>query len=490
MTIFACCASSLLPLANSRAISATSCAILDGDAIFHEESVLPLPTVTVGEESRIKIVNQENAMVSGINWKLYWKQGGAYDKYGRSAILVKNAGDVVIENLSIDMMDSDYRASHGILVEKCNKLIIRNVRIRGAINQYAIRAEDCNEVEISNVEIAGLAYDEYQSRKRAGGGIQIRYGYLSSSSPPENRRIRINSCYIHDYFESDIRRNHDGIDIESPLDVEISDCLFENWASDGKQYAADDRRPDAAVDLSFRRDSDPIGRMVVKNNVFKNALFVKTPGTKASSEIIFENNLFIGTGAAFYHNNAVVFRANTFLTDGSEDSITFRLWEVKADATVELKQNIFAGNAPRAMFYANDQGDPSKVEMVEASGNYYAFFNPADGDLFKTLWVDQKTRDDMNYAQWTAYNFVKDSTRSHLALTGRLGNDIAVNQTAAEGAALAASLESKPRECLINEFSKIVPDQLTRDACKKLQNPEALCRGAAGGLQTIKSPAN
>ena len=384
--------------------SQSACSLMVGSPVINE-AALPSLVSVLGEESRIVRSKQDEATIENLNWLLKWNQSGEYDKYGRSAILVQDVKNVTIRNIAIDMADADYRTSHGVFVERCDRLTLDNVRIRGAVDGYGIRAEDCKEVYLRDVEISGLPYQNGAIKPRAGGGIEIAYGRTDPELSLEQRYVRIDNCYIHDYHEADAVRNQDGINVESALDVVISNCLVKNWGYDGTQYAPSDKAIDTAIDISFRRTEDPVGKVVVEKSVLVNAYRIKTPGEQSGSQTIFRNNLFVGTGGGFYHNNILELQRNVWLTDGNAGNIPLRLWNVKADAQIRLQENLFAGTKVlNAMLYANSEGVPDKADKVVAEGNYYALPISETG-----RWLDFSSKPDLSFNEWIATPNVKDT---------------------------------------------------------------------------------
>jgi hypothetical protein len=392
-----------------------ACAMLSGFPVFNEEALPPAENV-IGENVKIAYSNADSVNISDKNWKLKWNSSGAYDKYGRSAILIRDVKNVIINNISIDMLDSDYRASHGIFVEKCDRLDINNVRVRGSIEGYAIRADECKEVYIDGVEISGIAYND-TVKSRAGGGIYIAYGNMGIIPPLDKKLVRIKNCFIHDYHEADTFRNHDGINIESPLDVVVSDCLIKNWGYDGIKYAPAAKAIDAAIDISYRIKEDPIGKIIIEKNVFLNSYRIKTPGTKNLSTTAFKNNIFLGTGAGFYHNSIVNFDKNIFLTDNNADNIPFRLWGMDSEAEIHFENNVFSGrNILNAMFYANSEGVANKTNKIFSKNNFYAL------PISETArWLDYSNQDDLPFSKWLAMANISDASNSNIGTDSCIG---------------------------------------------------------------------
>lgn len=361
-----------------------------------------------GEAVRQSHRKKERVHLHDLAYKVTWDT--PCDKYKTTLIHIEDAGEVILENISIMNMDADYKAYHSILVEGADRVIVRNLYLAGAVQSYHLRLEGCGEILIENVEIAGVKYDN-TGLSRLGGGIFINNGAsgrggidntgLSARAPRLPGWQVIQNCYIHDNSQDDdSRRNHDGILIHSPSHGLLFNTVCENWLRDSG---------DAAFDLGFRRVEPEYQDKTfrVERNIIRNCSFFKTPGHGTGpNTLLLTNNLFINTTIGDYHGGAndVRYVNNTFIHDlelaphllrdkAQRGSLGLScLW--KFSGRTYYHNNLI--HRPRGsffLFFMNDEGDPQKHRHLTADHNLYAFDAPstaflrsaAAGQIIKTL---------------------------------------------------------------------------------------------------------
>ena len=304
-----------------------------GDILTHNDvNQIPfIPIVGENHKANYTFTDLPTVHLSNLHFQVSWNQ--ASSKYQTTLMHFENVDEVILDNISIMNMDSDYRAYHSILIEGADRVIIRNLYLAGTVHSYHLRVEGCAEVLIENVEIAGKQYSG-SSFHRLGGGIWIKNGNtggggidntgMSIDHPRLPGWQVIQNCYIHDNTEDDgAGRNQDGILFHAPGHGIVFNNTVENWL-----------RPnaDAAMDLGYRRvEPEYQSRILrVERNIVRNATYFKTPGTAPGPNLLYlVNNLMINTQIADYHGggNDVHYLHNTFIYDPTKSPthLTFRV---------------------------------------------------------------------------------------------------------------------------------------------------------------------
>jgi len=103
----------------------------------------------------------------------------------------------------------------------------------------------------------------------------------------------IQSCYLHDYPNVVPDTNHDGINLTSPADGLLFNCVFENYEAD------------SALDISHRRSDATYGSHLfrLERNVFRNCHRVKSVGNAGpGSALLWANNLYVNSSLTDYHS--------------------------------------------------------------------------------------------------------------------------------------------------------------------------------------------
>lgn len=313
-----------------------------------------------GEEVQKKFYQQKEVILKDLAYKVRWKSPIA-DKFKTTLIHIQEADKVIIDNVSIMSMDSDFRTYHTLFIQDCGQIIIKSSFFAGASNGYHIRIEGSENVTVDGLEIAGIDYFG-KGLKRAGGGIWINNG--DQDAPPASPNPRppqwtvIQNCYMHDYSDSDIFRNHDGINLHSPGNGAVFNCYFENWGKDGVVA-------DAAIDYSHRRRAYMNQSFRFERNVFDHCALTKNVGgykTDLEKEkignVMWVNNIFHNTPIADYHSEfSAYFVNNTFYFKGAIDTKLLKLWSYGvSEKFLQIKNNlIVTQQVLNPVFYQNQR---------------------------------------------------------------------------------------------------------------------------------------
>ncbi len=353
--------------------------------------------------------------LKNIAFKIKWKHG--YDKYNNTLFLIRGYEKVIIENIAIIQLDSDYRASHGILLEDCNEVIIKNCYFSGTNNNYHLRIEGCKRVFIDGIEIAGYDYGELGVR--CGGGILInngdpkmggKYGMVSPN-PMDMQWCVVQDCYIHGAEATDIKRNQDGINIQSAADGIVFNCYFEKWKVN-----------DAALDVSHRRTDTEYKNHIfrIERNKFIDCKTVKTPGTSdRTCNIVFANNVYQNTYLTDYHRGGWdVYHINeTFSYDRNyKASIFYKTYGLGSGKSLFFNCVVASEKKLYTLFFWSGKAGLQDISTLNIDYCIYIMPDP-------TYWVQSKEKK----VTITNFNIWKKTTKNDthsrkIRLNSPLGN--------------------------------------------------------------------
>ncbi|AHF90178.1 hypothetical protein OPIT5_08005 [Opitutaceae bacterium TAV5] len=373
--------------------------------------------IVKGEAIRRQWLHQEKVRLSDLRLAVTWDPTPSHKDH-TTLFHIADAGEVVIENLTIIQADPDYRGYHTILVEGADRVIVRNVQLAGSVQSFHLRIEGCRDVFIDNLEISGIDYHR-RGRFRAGGGLWLnngntgRLGHNGTGLWTEYARMPgwqvIQNSYFHDGTESDGGewRNQDAVLIHHPGHGVLFNNVVENWFHPPM---------DGGFDIGFRRAEpeyqDRFFR--VERNILRNVTFIKTPAAAPGPNTLFyANNLFINTQLADYHKGAandVHYVHNTCIYDLAKAPVPFRelarrgasgyasLWNY--GAPTHLANSLLyrpapspADASPFTVYYANKDAAPDKYLHFKSAFNTWALSlsnltwlrTARDGARYKTL---------------------------------------------------------------------------------------------------------
>ncbi len=332
-------------------------------------------TTRMGERQTYQ--NQDSVHISGKYWKVRWNKG--FEKYGTTLFHIKNVRKVVIEDMAIIQLDSDWRASHAFLIENCGEVVIRNVYLAGAVHTSHIRVEGSESVFIDNAEIAGYDYGGGQG-VRAGQGIYINNGEVAKTRLP-SRNLKfsvIQNSYIHGYLKGPGDAdwgNQDGINITSASDGILFNNYIENWKSG-----------DAAIDVSHRRNDNAYKNHVfrVERNIVRNSTVAKTSGGAggSSNHVFGSNNLFINTEFYDYHDGYTNYWVhNTYVASPIRTSSAFFKTQGIGNGGRTVYRNSLAYAYYNAVSAIHRGSDSPRV----IDSDYNAFVMPSPGQWFNGI---------------------------------------------------------------------------------------------------------
>jgi hypothetical protein len=353
----------------------------------------------IGDTSKKVHLNEEEVHLKNIRIDVRWKN--PYHKYRNTLYLIRNCDRVIVDNVHIKQLDSDYRASSSIFIEDCKEVVIKDSYLAGTTNNYHIRIEGCETVLIDNVEIEGLDY--FEKGIRCGGGIFVNNGDpkmggkrgMLSPSPKDLKWCVIQNSYIHNNLASDKKRNQDGILVHSAADGLIFNCYFENW-----------QHGDAAIDVSHRR-SDKNYRnhfFRVERNVFDNCDKVKTPGiSHKSNNIFFANNVYINTIIGDYHNGWDVYHVHeTFLFNSlRKRSVFYSIWTLNNGFSYIRNSLVYvSGDALKHIYYQGKSAISKNYNFLRPDFMVYIMLSPSS-------WLKGREIEIKNWESW------KNETRDY-----------------------------------------------------------------------------
>lgn len=351
-----------------------------GDPIYNEPiwDNLSLPTsrlqnynidkvqIVSGERNKKVFKNQSSVILKNILLKVKWER--SYSKYGNTLFYIKNCKNVYIENVVIVQADHDYRASHSILIEDSENVIVKNCLFLGTTNSYHLRIEGCENVVLDGIEISG--YDYGSLGKRCGGGIFVNNGNqpekfpntrgMYSSNPKDLSRLIIVNCYIHDNLADDGNfRNQDGIALASPGNGLFFNNIVENWL-----------KGDAGLDVSHRRwDAAYTHRVFrIERNVFKNCSYQKFSGgskKNVNNIIISANNIILNSSIGYYPKNYnIIHIYDSFINDAPKTVFKpfIRLWGVEL-SKIQFFRCLFYSKYSHSLFW-DSKPENSKEDQL------------------------------------------------------------------------------------------------------------------------------
>ena len=360
----------------------------------------------IGDNVKKEYIDKELVHLTDIAYRVNWK--GQYNKYRNALFLIRGCIKVNIENIAIIQKDSDYRASHSILIEDCKEVYLRSSYFSGSCRNYHIKIEGCEKVFIDNVEICGFDYGE--KGFRCGGGILINNGDpkqggihgMLSPNPSNLSWCVIQNCFIHDNLDADEKRNLDGINLLSASDGIVFNCFFENW-----------NKGDAALDISHRRkDSAYINKFYrVERNIYKNCKRVKTPGNSHNScKLFFANNIYLNVHFVDYHQGWDVYHIHeTFVYENVPSPIFFYTLQGVNNGHSYLTNCLInvEGKNLKSVYFQKGVYGPTEYKALKADFCVYAMPLPGSwlrGPEIKiTTWKDwQKANDYENNSIMTS----------------------------------------------------------------------------------------
>lgn len=349
-----------------------------------------------GEDLQKTWTGPDEVVIRGLRARVHWKAAQG-EKFRTTLFHIVGARRVVIEDVAIIAADSDYRMYDTFHIEDADEVIVRNVYFGGPVQSYHLRIFGARRVVVDGIEVAGTGEP---GERRAGGGVWIKNSASRTKKPGPGVPFDANwaqadwtvvqNGYFHDYEDADKLRNQDAINVESPGDGLIFNCVVDNWAREN-------RVGDAAFDISYRlREAQGGKRFRIERNVFRKAHFTKTPGYGPGDDrMIWANNVYLDTHIGDYHGgwlNALVH--NSFVLDGADR--LYRMWEQKPDGHTLIAGNTVVSIRPLdSTYYFNDAGVREKLPLLHTDYNAYAMPVPGlwlGGKLDKaTRWSDWQT---------------------------------------------------------------------------------------------------
>lgn len=343
-----------------------------------------------GEQARERIEDKDRVYLTNRAVRVSWSS--PTDKYKTAMYYIRECKTVHVENMYIVQKNADNAGSHGIFIEDCDTVIVKNSYFAGALSQVHLRIENCRYVFIDGVEIAGIDY-EGNGQRRNGIGIFIEGGQMDesgklfrrySSNARDIEWLTIQNCYIHDYTYGDKWENKDGIQIHSAPNGILFNNYIERW---------DNRYADGAMDVSHRR-TDLSNRVLrIERNIVKNCSLTKTPGTGTPDDaVVWVNNIFINAFHGDYHHTwRNVFIHNTWIFDDPQANIFFKLWNVTGPAYVI--NSLVAASNPVLMVFQNNDGSVEKYRNYHPRNGLYAV--PAN-----PTWLSGVRKESFSYEDW------------------------------------------------------------------------------------------
>ena len=355
-----------------------------------------------GEYLQKRINGEKKVHLKNIALKVRWKN--PYNKYDNALYVIRGAEQVTVENIAIVQLDSDYRASHSILIEDSKTVIIRNSYFSGTTNNYHIRVEGCENVFIDNVEIAGFNYGD--KGIRSGGGILVNNGDPKSHgtrgmvtpNPFDLKWLVVQNCYVHDNLDSDKWRNQDGILIQSASDGILFNCYFENWG-----------KGDAPLDVSHRRIDSAYRNHAfrVERNLFINSNPTKTPGySDPSCKIIFTNNLYINTSIIDYHKGWDVYHIHEsyIFNNDYPNYMFFKLWEIRDGLTYFSNCLLYVFDERLyTVYHQSGESLPDDYKLLKL--DYFVYLMPEP-----TYWLKAEKFFINNWREWRRNNVLDNNS--------------------------------------------------------------------------------
>lgn len=443
------------------------------------------PTDVLGEDSKRVWEDEDQVHIEGLHLSVRWNQN-IPQKEGTTLFLIRNAKEVIIENISISYSDPDYRTWDGIRIEGADRVTVRNVRLKGPVHSFHLRIEGCKDVLVENVEIEGTDFDG-DGYFRCGGGIWLnngetgKHGKNGTGIWAEHPRIPgwqvIQNTYIHNGTETDeTSRNQDAILIHSPSNGMLFNNVVRNWL-----------RPamDACFDIGFRRKEPEFHNRFfrVERNILENATFLKTPGASGStgSRLLFANNIFFNVQIGDYHkegteiyyvNNTHVFDLESVpqklldLSQRGADGFS-SLWNYSGPTTYE-NTLIYKPNGSFFMFHLNDQAAPDKYKNIHSNYNLYGI---ADA---RVTWLKTSNRKGitfLNFQDW------KEATRQDSQSFYTAGDPAWFTNLADHDFRLTSEkLPGTPTDEYLDPIDKRM--RVDRDFSGKIRTPENISFGA------------
>jgi hypothetical protein len=348
---------------------------------------LPSPTSSSGPKAQRTWRNANTVSIKDVAVRIHWQQRAA--KYKTTLFHVNGAARVIVDNVIIQSADTDARMYDTIFIENVDEVIVRNVHLSGPVANYHLRIEGAKTVVIDRIEINGSAVNGTEGYV-AGGGIYIKPSLEQASKAATATWTQIQNCYIHDFNAADLWRNQDAINIESPDNGLIFNCVISNWGIEKKAG-------DAAIDASYRQP-EAIGasQFLIERNVFINALLNKTPGNGATDKLlIWRNNLYVNTQLADYHAGYLsVHENNTFVLWNT--GRLYRMWaQGKNGRTLFHSNVVYAGSGLQAVYFANPDGVPDKLNLLSTAHNQYFFAGAPN-------WLTSPHRNVHSFDDWRA----------------------------------------------------------------------------------------
>ena len=353
-----------------------------------------------GDTDKIIITDQKSVQLSDYQGAISWETGSA--KYDTTFILIRNCDEVVLSNIHLLQRDSDYRASHTIIVEDCNYVELKDSSFHGAVLLYHVRMEGNKLVLIDNVEVSG--YDYGSDVIRTGGGIWIENGdegrggigvdSMRSPNPNNLEWFQITNSFFHDHRSNPENRNQDGILIHSGSNGLVYNNLFLNWIE-----------RDAVFDVSHRRWQDDMytdKTIRIEKNIFKNNHYVKSPGRSIlQNSIYYTNNIFENTSFACYHHGyPVIFNDNIF--KNAFLPTFFALWGVTGD--IKMSQNEFLFNDLYSFFREGGSATDQDHSHLNLINNIYYLGNVE-------YWLNGLSVNAKTWNEWIALGLDSNSVR-------------------------------------------------------------------------------
>ncbi|MCD4675934.1 MAG: hypothetical protein K8S18_08055 [Desulfobacula sp.] len=356
--------------------------------------------VVSGNKAKEKYFDKSEVILKNKAYKVYWKN--EYDKYGNTLFSIRGAENVIVENIAVIQMDPNYKASHSLLIEDCQNVIIRDSLFAGSSNKFHIRVEGCTNVLIDNIEIAGYDYGS-KIGVRCGGGIWVNNGDQKaggnlgrfSPKPFDMKSSVIQNSYFHDNLTEAKNkwRNQDAVCIGSAGNGVIFNCYFENWL-----------KGDAALDISHSRSDKSYKKQSFRaeRNIFKNCRLTKINGlSDSSNNVLFINNLYINTFHADYHKGWDSYHINeTFILKDARKSgfqdVFFKIWGIDNGNTYFRNCLFYVFDKRINKFiYMSANYDPDDYRFVNFDNCVYLMPQPdywlrgKNGEQFKT-WKEWK----------------------------------------------------------------------------------------------------
>lgn len=349
--------------------------------------------VVHGEAVRKTFDHQASVEIRDLAYRVSWQND--YQKYANALFHIREAENVVIENLAIIQDDADYRSSSALLIEDSGNVVIRNVYVAGSTQSFHIRVEGCENVLIERIEIAGLDYGPLGVR--TGGGIRVDNGKHGPPNTPHPRPLKwlvIQHVYGHDYLDvpSDAGFNHDGILAQSVADGLLFNSYFENW-----------RKGNSAIDVSHRLTSPDYQNHVfrVERNIVRDSYTVKVPDISTpSNTIVFANNVYVNTFLVSYNTGYDVHRLHETSVIHPDVIPFYKLWSTTGDTVHHFRNGlVVVPEVTLSTVYFNSSTNPDPPSLLDP--DYMVYVTRTPKSWFRDYFAD--------FDSWQAAGFDKHS---------------------------------------------------------------------------------